>query len=354
MIALHLGLGDAFVVTAINKAKTEHRNVSSLLQRSNRVSTLAININSISDVDLFTDFRFKLREIKLITDHLSWSGATNRNHYVCEPMLATCILLFRLAGTTRLRENELKFGKFISQQSEIFWELIELFIEKFGRLLDLNGNFLAERSHMYSNALVEAGSMLPDCVGFLDCTKIQMKRPGGGQIFQRSCFSGHKRFHCLIYQTLSTPDGLVFSLFGSLAGRRHDLTVLRSSGWEQILENSLLIDDRQFYLYGDSAYMLRPYIMRPFIGEELSEDQVQSNGQMSSLRESVEHNYKDIKQQWVSQDFPRNLKVRQSPISLLYKASAVLWNFRVCAYKCGQVHLKFNVEPPTLNTYIQL
>lgn len=42
--------------------------------------------------------------------------------------------------------------------------------------------------------------------------------------------------------------------------------------------------------------------------------------------------YKDLKQQWISQNFARNLKLRQAPISILYKASALLWNFRICMY----------------------
>lgn len=68
-------------------------------------------------------------------------SATKRNRYVCELKLAICIFLFRLSSTPQLRDNELKFGTFVSQ-CEIFWELTELFIERFGHLLDINGNLL--------------------------------------------------------------------------------------------------------------------------------------------------------------------------------------------------------------------
>ena len=74
---------------------------------------------------------------------------------------------------------------------------------------------------------------------------------------QPSCYSGLKRMHCLIYQTVTTTDGL-FSLYGPEVGRRHDLTLLRESGLEERLQGCLNIGGRQYYIYGDSAYMMRP------------------------------------------------------------------------------------------------
>lgn len=53
---------------------------------------------------------------------------------------------------------------------------------------------------------------------------------------------------------------------------------------------------------------------------------------MSNVRVAVEHNYRDVKQFWITQDFSRNLKVSQAPIALLYKFSAILTIFHVCFY----------------------
>ena len=47
------------------------------------------------------------------------------------------------------------------------------------------------------------------------------------------------------------------------------------------------------------------------------------------VRIAVEHSYKYVKQQWSSQYFGRNLKIGKVPIGLLYRNSAILWNFRV-------------------------
>lgn len=66
---------------------------------------------------------------------------------------------------------------------------------------------------------------------------------------------------------LKTSDGLIRALYGSVEGHRHDLTLLRNRGWETRLEGSLFSAGRQFYIYADQAYLLRPWMMRPFIGE---------------------------------------------------------------------------------------
>ena len=73
---------------------------------------------------------------------------------------------------------------------------------------------------------------LQNCIGFIDCTKIAMVLPGGPASNQRSFYNGHKRYHCLIYQTISTPDPEV--------GRRHDLTLYRQSNLDEELRESLI------------------------------------------------------------------------------------------------------------------
>ena len=99
--------------------------------------------------------------------------------------------------------------------------------------------------------------------------------------------------------------------------------------------------------------LLGSMVQRPFIGV-LTEQQKEFKASMSSVRISVEHNCKDIKQNWVSQDFSRNLKVRKSPVGLLYHPAAFLWNFRICFY-CGggQVQSRYHSTPlPFGNTKV--
>ena len=122
-------------------------------------------------------------------------------------------------------------------------------------LLIIGEELLKEHSEAYANAIHTAGAPLSSCDGFTDCTRTRMTRPGGNGTLQQVYYSGHKRMHCLVYQTITTPDGFLFALYGPKAGRRHYLTLLRDSGWEDVLETCLNINSRQFYVYGDCAYL---------------------------------------------------------------------------------------------------
>ena len=62
---------------------------------------------------------------------------------------------------------------------------------------------------------------------------------------------------CLLW---SSSGSLFLGLYGPQEGRRHDLALFRQSNIELALEEALVIDGRQFYIYGDVAYMLRPWL----------------------------------------------------------------------------------------------
>ena len=102
------------------------------------------------------------------------------------------------------------------------------------------------RAPTYAEAISGKGAALKNCVGFIDCTKIQMNRPGGSGTLQRARYSGHKKFHCLVYQTVTTLDGLVFSMYGPDVGSHHGMTLYREIGIDAQLRDSLPIDGKQY------------------------------------------------------------------------------------------------------------
>ena len=85
-------------------------------------------------------------------------------------------------------------------------------------------------------------------------------------------------------------------MFGHIEGRRHDATLLRKSEWNDKLETNLNINSTQLYIYGNSAYPLRPWIKR-IHRSPVNEEQSCSNQAMIAVRASVEHSYEDVKQQ---------------------------------------------------------
>lgn len=112
---------------------------------------------------------------------------------------------------------------------------------------------------MNEHLCIQAGE-LEHCVGFIDGTKIQIERPGGAYVTQRACYCGHKRMHCLMYQTITTPDRFIFHLYGPVEGRQPDAYLYRQSGIDDDLRVRLCINNEQHYIYGDKAYVLRPWM----------------------------------------------------------------------------------------------
>lgn len=78
---------------------------------------------------------------------------------------------------------------------------------------------------MYTYAVNNHGHPFDSCVGFMDCTKIQMSRPGVIAAKHRTCYTGHKLLHFLINQTGTTADGQILHMYGTELGHRHDIAL---------------------------------------------------------------------------------------------------------------------------------
>ena len=172
---------------------------------------------------------------------------------------------------------------------EVFHEVIEALVLEPGGLLD---TFclpkIEARVELYAEDIAEKGAPLDKSIGFIDCTKKQMSRPGGRKALQRATYSGHKRFHCLISQTVTTPDGLVFQLYGTEVGRRHDMTLYRESGLSAVLAEGMVIGGKQFCIYGDAVYMLGLWIQVAYPRKNATVDELAYKAAISAVKEVVE------------------------------------------------------------------
>ena len=189
-----------------------------------------------------------------------------------------------------------------------------------------------------------------NCTGFIDGTGIRIARPVRGQ---RACYSGHKRAHMLKYQSVVAPDGLFLHIWGPLEGRRHDMTTFRASKIEDTLASCMNVDNQQYCIYGDPAYVLRPYLQIGYTGANLTEGQMLYNASMSAVRECVEWGFKDLKQIFTINDFARGLKVFRTPVALLTHASAGIHNIRCCLYG-SQTSRYLNCRPPAVEDLVSL
>jgi len=210
---------------------------------------------------------------------------------------------------------------------------------------------VAERAAAYAAAIAGKDAPLQTSLGFIDGTLVRIARTGRG--LQRVFYSGHKRCHAIKLQSICTPDGLLFHLFGPVEGRRHDMLLYHESGIDAQLEATLLIDETQFGIYGDSAYIIRSWIQRGYGAWPDGDAEEQAyDGAMNRLREAVEWGFKEVKHQFTSLDFKRKLKICETSVGAQYLSGALLWNMRSCFYG-NQTSKYFDCAAPSMKRYLQ-
>ena len=145
---------------------------------------------------------------------------------------------------------------------------------------------MQEIAIMYAEYISRRG-MLNTCVGFIDGTKIRISRPDL-HLHQRAVYSGHKRVHCLPYQTAKPPDGFLLHLYGPVEGRQPDAFLYRASGLDATLCNGLKVKGIQYCIYGDQSYVIRPLMSTAYPTALATDEQLSFNTSMNAVRIAVE------------------------------------------------------------------
>jgi hypothetical protein len=195
------------------------------------------------------------------------------------------------------------------------------------------------------------GRAIQNCWGFIDGTVRPICRPSNNQ---DEYYSGHKRLHCVKYQSVLTPDGLIVNLKGAFPGRRHDAGIFRETNlYEELEQNVLFPNGEHYVLYGDQAYGVRRLLLSPYPGQpaNLLPHQIVFNNTMKVLRVSVEWGFQKIISQFAFVDFRKNQKLLLNDIETFYKSAVILTNCHTCLYG-SQTAEYFNVMPPILEEYI--
>lgn len=146
--------------------------------------------------------------------------------------------------------------------------------------------------------------------------------------------------NCLIYQNITTPDGLLSHHYKPEVGRRNDTTLYKNAGMDSILQHAMMFNGIQCCIYGDAAYILWPWLQVAFRRSSANTSQLIYNKGMSSVREGVEWSYKEVKESCTSQEL--------APIGKLHICSVLLRNRKTCLGYGGQVASIISVPPPSL------
>ena len=100
-----------------------------------------------------------------------------------------------------------------------------------------------------------------------------------------------------------------------------------------------------------AAYPLRPQLLSPFKGANLTLAEKNFNKSMSSVRECVEWGFGELIGQFRFLDYEKNLTLFLQPVGKYYKVATILANCRACLYG-NQTSSFFQIQPPELEEYL--
>ena len=139
-------------------------------------------------------------------------------------------------------------------------------------------------------------------------------------------------------------------LFGPVAGRHHDMIMVRDSNINGRVRDVQLGNDQQYIMYADKGYVNMTHLVAAYHGANLTPPQVQINGVLSLVRVSVEWCFGKICESQKYIDFPRSQQMQLQPVAKYYRLSALLMNANTCLYG-SQTSLLFGLKAPTLGEY---
>ncbi|XP_064468692.1 uncharacterized protein LOC135382956 [Ornithodoros turicata] len=248
------------------------------------LSKVRLNLAGMTADEARKLFRFEKKDLPRLRSALRLPPRLcTANGTIIDGVNALAVALRRLAYRNRLCDLEMLFGRHMSTLSSISNQVNAHIATTFGHLISGFKCHDWLNLEQFAKAVHDKGAPLPNCWGFIDGTARAICQPSSDQ---KAYFSGHKRFHCLKYQGIMCPNGIIVRLDGPYQGNRHDVGILRDSGLYCDLEE--FMGDRSYVLYGDPAYPLKPLLQRPFSTTRISPEQAMFNKRMSSVRQAVE------------------------------------------------------------------
>ena len=311
------------------------------------------NLDDLTDQQSLNKFRFDKGSIHRLVRCLGLPEQIQLpNLCICSGTVALCVLLRRLVYPNRLSDLKALFAGPNSTLAMVINHTLDLIYDRHGYLLSTLDQpwFQQEQLESYAAAIHAKGAPLKNCFGFIDGTVRPICRPTK---YQNVCYNGHKRVHGLKIQSVVLQNGLIGHMFGPSEARRHDCAVLRLSGLMDQLEEKQwkTADGYYFAMYGDPAYPSRDYLLSPFKGARLTDEENAFNKAMSSVRECVEWEFGKILSNFAFLDYRKNLKIHLQPVAKFYLVGALLSNCHTCIHG-NQTSGYFGLKPPTVEEYL--
>lgn len=186
---------------------------------------IVVQLEDMTEAEVKAEFRFAPSEINLLGKALRIPEKfICPNGTVASGEEGLIMLLKRFAYPCRLSDMVPRFGRSVPEISLILAEITDHVVNTQGHLLqDLDQPWL-QPYHLdeFARAIHQKGAALDNCWGFVDGTIRPICRPGENQ---RVMYNGHKRVHCLKFQSVVAPNGMIANLFGPIGKLLHTLYV---------------------------------------------------------------------------------------------------------------------------------
>lgn len=262
-----------------------------------------------------------------------------------------CLLLARLASPGKLSHLVDVFARDRTAISRIFtWMINFIFYSQNTRIELLDHLWInQQRLETYAEHTTMFGSPLVNIVGFIDGTARPICRPIAQQ---QDYYSGHKKQHCLKYQAVTFPDGIIGRLDGPWQGHRHDAFMLHASRVLFDIRHRWINEDGSFFrLYGDKGYSHTKFIAAPYKGQ-VTRAQRRFNERLNNLRRHVEFGFGKVLNLFPFYDYHKKSKILLQPVHKTYVVAAILTNCHTCLYG-SQTSIELEcAPPPELDVYL--
>jgi len=306
-----------------------------------------------------TFFRFTLHDMKRLLRALRFPKVMrthSRRPHSASGEEVLCLLLRRLSYPTIGAVLCWECGRSASGISELVQAGVDHIYDEFEHLRD-NRSLECWGPHFprFARIIARGGGNsgpcpLTHCIGFVDGSNQRLSRPGR---YQHILYNGHKRCHCVKWQGIMLPNGIMPMPFGPINGRNNDAFMLRKSGLIRIMRRICRRLGQAYCLYGDPAYPLSDWMSCPFKHARLNADEAHFNTQMSRTRIPNEWGFGKIKGNFAFLDFSKGMEPYKSDIQRLWPVAVILTNCHTCCYG-SQTGAHFKVKPPDLFEYVQM
>lgn len=312
-----------------------------------------LTIENLSDARMLEITRFNKAQFIEIMQFLLFPETvllSNRSRFSGQDALLA--LLMRLSWPRRLKDIAKDFFCSEAAISLLFnWALEHVcqVVDDLG-LLQLRALEAGKVAQFTSAIAHKTDGTLESCIGFIDGTAREICRP---QRDQQDFYSGHYRMHCVKYQAVTLPNGIIVDLCGPWMGSLHDATIYRLSDIEARMRSISLSNERILQLCGDKAYPRSEIMITPrrtHTERINTPENREFNTKLSRGRIAAEWAFQKVLSLWQALLLDEAYKKDLMPINKYYRCAVLLTNIHTI-YNGSQVSTSFEVAPPTLNEY---